>query len=54
MIHLADSPIIVSGAFFAAAVETLKEFNHLGQSVLAKHNIDSIDTNAFLPQSAPS
>jgi serine phosphatase RsbU (regulator of sigma subunit) len=49
MIHLADSPIIVSGAFFAAAVETLKEFNHLGQSVLAKHNIDSIDRTLFYP-----
>lgn len=49
MINLANSPIIVSGAFFAAAVETLKEFNHLGQSVLAKHNIDSIDRKSFYP-----
>lgn len=49
MINLADSPIIVSGAFFAAAVETLKEFNHLGQAVLAKHNIDSIDRTVFYP-----
>jgi len=49
MINLADSPIIVSGAFLAAAVETLKEFNHLGQSVLAKHNIDTIDRKVFYP-----
>jgi len=47
MINLTDSPIVVSGAFFAAAVETLKEFNHLGQAVLAKHNIDSIDRKVF-------
>lgn len=49
MINLANSPVIVSGAFFAAAVETLKEFNHLGQSVLAKNNIDTIDRTAFYP-----
>ncbi|PIT71407.1 PP2C family protein-serine/threonine phosphatase [Limnohabitans sp. G3-2] len=49
MINPAKSSFEVSGAFFAAAVETLKEFNHLGQSVLAKHNIDSIDRTLFYP-----
>ena len=49
MIKLADSPIKVYGAFFAAAVETLKEFNHLGQAVLAQHHIDSIDRTVFYP-----
>jgi serine phosphatase RsbU (regulator of sigma subunit) len=49
MINLANSSLMVSGAFFSAAVETLKEFNHLGQMVLAKHNIESIDRSVFYP-----
>lgn len=49
MHHPEKSSLKVSGAFFAAAVETLKEFNHLGQSVLAQHNIDVIDRTVFYP-----
>ena len=49
MINSAKSSFKVSGAFFAAAVETLKEFNHLGHSVLAKHKIESIDRTGFYP-----
>ena len=49
MKNFADTTFLVSGAFFAAAVETLKEFNHLGQSVLAEHNIDAIDKTQFYP-----
>ncbi|PIT77427.1 PP2C family protein-serine/threonine phosphatase [Limnohabitans sp. B9-3] len=49
MINLANSSVMVSGAFFASAVATLKEFNHLGETVLAKHNIDSIDRSGFYP-----
>jgi len=49
MINLIDSPIKVSGAFFAAAVETLKEFNHLGQAVLDKHQIDTLDRSVYYP-----
>lgn len=43
----AKSSFKLSGAFFASAVETLKEFNHLGETILAKHNIDSIDRSGF-------
>lgn len=49
MHDFASSPVLVSGAFFASAVETLKEFNQLGQSVLSEHNIESIDKTAFYP-----
>ena len=49
MLNLANSSVMVSGSFFKSAVETLKEFNHLGQKVLAKHNIDSIDGSVFYP-----
>ena len=51
MHHFASSTVLVSGAFFASAIETLKEFNQLGQSVLSEHNIDSIHKTAFYPNS---
>ena len=49
MINLVDSPVKVSGAFFASAVETLKEFNHLGQAVLDKHQIETLERSVYYP-----